>query len=65
MRWMYIITDLVSPDLSIVDVVILVGQVVTDHVVDFLLHEGTNVVEYCLLLFAHLNIAIQIAHSQA
>lgn len=44
---------MVGPDLGIVDVVVLIGEVVADHVVDLLLHEGTDVIEHGLLLFAH------------
>ena len=44
---------MVGPDLSIVDVVVLVGEVVADHVVHLLLHEGTDVVEHGLFLLAH------------
>jgi CBS domain-containing protein len=62
---MYIVADLVGPDLSVVDVVVLVGEVIADDVVDFFLHERTDVVEDCLFLLAHFYIAIQIAHSQA
>lgn len=44
---------MVGPDLGIVDVVVLIGEVVADHVVHLLLNKGTDVIENCLLLFTH------------
>lgn len=49
----YIVTNLISPQLSIVDIVVLVGQVLTDNIVHFLLDEGTDVVKHCLFLLTH------------
>ena len=54
-NWLYyIITDLIGPYLSLVYIVVFVGEVATDDRVYLLLHEGTDVVEYCLFLLAHL-----------
>lgn len=52
----YFIAYLVGPDLGVVHVVILVGQVVGDHRVHLLLHERTDVVEHRLLLLTHYQI---------
>jgi len=49
----YIIADLVRPDLSIVNIVIFIGEMDVDDVVDFFLDEGTDVIEDCFFLFAH------------
>ena len=49
----YIITNLVGPYLSVVDVVAFIGKVTADHTVDLLLNERANVVEYCLFLLSH------------
>jgi hypothetical protein len=49
----YIVADLVGPDLRVVDVVVLVGEVAADHCVHLLLHEGPDVIEHRLLLFTH------------
>ena len=56
---MYIIADLVGPDLGIVDVVGFVGEVGTDDVIDLLLDEGPDVVEDCLLLLTHVTSQIK------
>ena len=53
---MYIITDLVGPDLCIVNVIVLICKMVVDDVVDFLLHERTDVIENCLFFFSHVTI---------
>lgn len=52
----YFIAYLVGPDLSVVDVVILVGEVVGDDSVDLLLHERPDVVEHRLFLLTHYQI---------
>jgi hypothetical protein len=49
----YVITDLVGPNLGVVDVVVLIGEVVADHVVDLFLNKWTDIIEHRLLLFAH------------
>ena len=49
----YIIADLVRPDLSIVNIVIFIGEMDVDDVVDFFLDEGTDVIEDCFFLFGH------------
>lgn len=59
----YIIADLIGPDLGIVDVVVLVGEVVGYHIVDFLLYERTDVVEDCLFLFSHARLYDSNSHS--
>jgi len=51
--WGYVVADLVGPDLCIVDVVVFIGEVAVDHIVYFLLHERTDVIEYRLFLFRH------------
>jgi hypothetical protein len=50
----YIIAYLISPYLSLVYIVVFVSEVAADDRVDLLLHEGTDVVEHCLFLLAHL-----------
>jgi hypothetical protein len=50
---MYVIADLVGPQLGIIDIVVLVGQVIVDHVVYLLRHKRTDVVEHCFLLLSH------------
>lgn len=57
----YIVADLVGPDLCIIDVVVLVGEVAADDCVDLLLHEGTDVIEHRLLLFTHLLLQLHIS----
>ena len=54
--WRYVIAYLVGPDLGIIHVVVLVGEVARYNVVDLLLYKGTDVVENCLLLLAHQSI---------
>ena len=54
-QWQYyIIAYLISPYLSLVYIVVFVSEVAADDRVDLLLHEGTDVVEHCLFLLAHL-----------
>ena len=50
---LYVITNLVGPYLGVVDVVVFIGKVTADHIVDLLLNERSNVVEYCLFLLSH------------
>jgi hypothetical protein len=50
----YVVADLIGPNLSIVDVVVFVGEMIIDHVVDFLLYELPNVIENSLLLLTHI-----------
>ncbi len=49
----YIVADLISPYLCIIDVVVFVGEVIADDGVDFFLNEGADVVEYSFFLFTH------------
>lgn len=49
----YVIADLIGPYLGIVDVVVFIGKVAADDVVDLLLNEWANVVEYGLFLLSH------------
>ena len=45
---------MVGPDLGVVDVVGFVGEVTADHVIDFFLDEGTDVIEAGLFLLSHI-----------
>lgn len=44
---------MIGPDLRIVYVVVLIGEMVVNDVVDFFLDKRTDVVEDCLFLLAH------------
>jgi len=48
----YVIANLIGPQLSIVDVVVLVGKVSVNDVVNLLLHERADIVEHCFLLLS-------------
>jgi len=50
---MYVIAYLVGPELSIVDIIGLVGEVRGYHVVDLFLDSGAEVIEDGLFLLAH------------
>ena len=58
----YIIADLVRPDLSIVNIVIFIGEMDVDDVVDFFLDEGTDVIEDCFFLFGHMELLNQLLY---
>lgn len=53
LRNIYIVTNLIGPDLRIIDIVVFVGEMVADDVVDLFLHEGADVVKDSLFLFSH------------
>jgi hypothetical protein len=50
----YVITDLIRPNLSIVNVVVFISEMAADDVVHLLLNEGADVVEHCLFLLTHM-----------
>lgn len=50
---MYIVTDLIGPDLSFIDIVIFLLEMINNDLIDLFLDKGSNVIEDCFAGFTH------------